>query len=134
MKDLVSKIREFHEAFGISETDRFGHVPRKRDILHYDLLIEEVEEFREACENEDVEKIIDGIGDVIFVAVSAAVERGYAPILEEVIMEICRANISKSGGSIESNVYREDGKVMRSDSYTPPDIAGIISNFINKQQ
>lgn len=132
MEKIIKGIREFHTSFGIKESNKFGYVDSKRDALHFDLLIEEVEEFREACENEDVEKIFDGIGDIMFVAISAAIERGGAPILEDVIMEICRANISKRGSSPDNNVYRKDGKVLRSKNYTPPDIKGIINKHLNK--
>lgn len=129
MEKIISKIKEFHSVFGIEESKEFGYVDPKRDALHYDLLIEEVEEFREACENQNEEKIIDGIGDVIFVAISSAIERGMGDILVDVIMEISRANISKKGSTKGENIYREDGKVLRSPNYTPPDIKSIIKKY-----
>ena len=63
---------------------------------------------------------IDGIGDSLYVQFGAAIEFGVN--MEPIFDEIHRSNMAKVGGAT-----RADGKTLKPEGWTPPDIAGKIA-------
>ncbi len=61
----------------------------------------------------------DALGDIRYVTDGAAVEMGIP--LDEATEEIHRSNMTKRGGKV-----REDGKIMKPDSYQPPNLARVL--------
>jgi len=64
------------------------------------------------------------VNGIVYVAYGAAIVYGID--LDAVFAEVHRSNMTKldADGRV---IYREDGKVLKSDRYTPPDIAGVLS-------
>jgi predicted HAD superfamily Cof-like phosphohydrolase len=87
------------------------------------LLEEEVEEFAAASAARDLVEIADALGDLVYVAYGSAVTYGID--LDAVLAEVHRSNMSKLDADGHP-VLRSDGKVMKSDRYTPPDVAGVL--------
>lgn len=118
LEPLEAAVSDFHEKHD-------GHLgnpqqPRIHDPqLRYDLLKEEVEEFKAACEAGDLVKAIDGLADIVYVAIGGFVAFGVeaGPVLEEVH----RSNMTKTPGG-----KRGDGKILKGPDYEPPDIAGVL--------
>nr|QBK89477.1 MAG: phosphoribosyl-ATP pyrophosphohydrolase [Mimivirus LCMiAC02] len=80
MKTNFQKVREFHEAFELDINDEpykdvFDKNP-KLVTLRKDLIIEEVEELREAIKNEDEIETIDALADILYVTYGAGVSFG----------------------------------------------------------
>jgi predicted HAD superfamily Cof-like phosphohydrolase len=67
----------------------------------------------------DLAEAIDGLCDLIFVCLGAAVTWGID--LEPFWQEVVRSNMAKVGGPV-----REDGKRLKPEGWTPPDIEGIL--------
>lgn len=44
----------------------------------------------------------------------------------EVLREVWMSNLSKVDGSLGEIVRREDGKLLKPEGWTPPDIAGVL--------
>lgn len=73
---------------------------------------------------------VDGYNFWLNYVIEWALERAYEleiPIIA-VFNEVHRSNMSKltAEGTV---LYREDGKVLKSDLYSPPDIRGVLYNY-----
>jgi predicted HAD superfamily Cof-like phosphohydrolase len=81
------------------------------------LLDEEVGELRSALAEDNLVRIADGLGDVVYVAYGAALQFGID--LDVVVKAVHEANMTKpnSDGSIRQSA---EGKILRGDSYVPP--------------
>ena len=118
-------VARFHEAFGLPRAARpDADVPADLAKLRVDLLFEETGEFADASANSDIVGIADALADIVYVAYGAAVTYGID--LDAALREVHRSNMSKLDEQGRP-VYREDGKVLKSARYTPPDIPGVLS-------
>ena len=122
MNQEQQMVQQFHERFGLRRNQRPSlpgvGVHRLRTLL----IEEELAEFRNAGEAEDLVGVADALGDLLYVVYGAAAEYGID--LEPVFAEIHRANMSKDprGGC------RADGKVMKGAAYRPPDVRSVVEN------
>lgn len=90
--------------------------------LEKKLLLEECQEFIDAVDNKQLHEIVDGLADVIFVAVGSLHKLGFdAKTIEAFMQEVCDSNFSKFPMSKNG-----DGKVQKWPNYTKPNISGII--------
>ena len=130
LQDTIGYVREFHDAFGIDNMETpSADVPREVFTLRYKLMREENEEYLEACENGDLVEIADACGDMLYILCGTLLKHGLQNKIEEVFTEIQRSNMSKLDK--EGNaIYREDGKVLKSDQYFKPDIKSILKDYI----
>lgn len=86
---------------------------------------EENEEYLEAALNGDLVEVADALGDQLYILCGTILKHGLQSKIEEVFEEIQRSNMSK----LDKNgnpIYREDGKILKSDLYFKPDIKKII--------
>jgi predicted HAD superfamily Cof-like phosphohydrolase len=109
-------VTNFHDAFAVV----VGTTPGIRSAdLRVKLIYEEVEETLFAISRGDLPSTVDGIVDAIYVLIGTAVTFGVdlAPIWDAVHT----ANMAKVGGAI-----RDDGKVLKPDGWTAPDVAALL--------
>ena len=86
---------------------------------------EENDEYLEACEKGNLVEIADALGDQLYILCGSLLRHGLQHKIEEVFLEIQKSNMSK----LDENgkpIFREDGKVMKSDRYFRPDIQKIL--------
>jgi len=126
MKKQLEAVKEFHTVFelGYSETPK-SDIGEAKQILRYDLMKEENEEYLEAVKNGDLIEIADALGDMLYILCGTIIEHGLQDKIEAVFDEIQRSNMSK----LDQNgkpVYREDGKVMKGAGYFKPDFTEIL--------
>jgi predicted HAD superfamily Cof-like phosphohydrolase len=130
MKNQLNAVKEFHEAYGLGVSDTLkGSLGEQKDLLRYNLMKEENEEYLEATKQNDVTEIADALGDMLYILCGTMLEHGLQHKIEEVFAEIHRSNMSK----LDENgkpIYREDGKVMKGPNYFKPNIEAIISSQI----
>jgi len=128
LKETINKVRLFHDAFGIDNAHQPTAELSKNDLLlRYKLMREENEEYLEAAENGDLVEIADALGDMLYILCGTILKHGLQEKIEEVFNEIQRSNMSK----LDTNgkpIYREDGKVLKSELYFKPNIARILEN------
>jgi len=126
LKDCINNVREFHEAFLIGNEDEpKAQIGESDYLLRYKLMREENEEYLEAAQNGDLVEIADACGDMLYILCGTLLKHGLQHKIEEVFTEIQRSNMSK----LDENgkpIYREDGKVLKSNKYFKPDIATIL--------
>jgi predicted HAD superfamily Cof-like phosphohydrolase len=122
--EAMLSVGRFHQAFGLPLASRpTVDIPAALAKLRVDLLVEEVGEFADATTARDIVGIADALADILFVAYGAAVTYGID--LDAALREVHRSNMSKLDEHGKP-VYREDGKVLKSALYTPPDISRVL--------
>lgn len=127
MKRQLDHVAKFHEVFGIgNEESPIGKVPSDTYLLRYKLMREENEEYLEAAEKGDLVEIADALGDMMYILCGTILKHGLQHKIVEVFEEIQRSNMSKLDAD-GNPIYREDGKVMKSELYFKPDIAKILN-------
>lgn len=84
--------------------------------LRIDLIQEELDEYAEAV---NYYSVADALCDLLYVVYGAAECHGID--LEPIFEEVHRSNMTKIGGP-----QREDGKQMKPDTWSPPDIYSQI--------
>ena len=116
-------VRDFHQAFNIQVNNRPTlNVDQNVPILRCNLIQEELDEFKEAMQNNDLVEIADALGDLLYVVLGAAVTYGID--MQPVFAEIHKSNMTKVGGK-----QREDGKWLKPDTYIKPDLATILKDL-----
>ncbi len=126
LKDTISAVESFHDAFGIEN----NHTPTTDistgDIeLRHRLMQEENDEYLEAAKNGDLVEVADALGDQLYILCGTILKHGMQHKIEEVFQEIQRSNMSKLDKDGKP-IYREDGKILKSDLYFKPDIKSIL--------
>jgi predicted HAD superfamily Cof-like phosphohydrolase len=127
MQKQLNSVKAFHEAFGlgVSEVPR-ADLGEAKNLLRFNLMKEENEEYLEAAENGDIVEIADALGDMLYILCGTIIEHGLQHKIEEVFDEIQRSNMSKLSDEGKP-IYREDGKVMKGPNYFKPDLKSILT-------
>lgn len=128
MRVKLNSVNHFHTVFKIGEAPKEPTlIPKKEYILRYDLMKEENEEYLEACKENDLVEIADALGDELYILCGTILKHGLQYKIDEVFNEIQRSNMSK----LDENgnpIFREDGKILKSDSYFKPNIKDILDD------
>ena len=127
MKKQLAAVEKFHDSFGINNNYApTAELSRDTIMLRYKLMREENEEYLEAAEQNDLIEIADALGDMLYILCGTILSHGLQHKIEEVFEEIQRSNMSKLDKD-GNPIYREDGKVLKSDQYFKPDLAKILA-------
>ncbi len=126
MKNKIAAVSEFHKAFclGMKQTPT-ANLGIEKNLLRYELMREENEEYLEAANNDDLVEVADALGDMLYILCGTIIEHGMQHKIEEVFNEIQRSNMSKLGADGKP-IYREDGKVLKGPNYFKPNIQSIL--------
>jgi predicted HAD superfamily Cof-like phosphohydrolase len=125
-QEIIAAVEKFHIAFKIDNNYEPIIDLSQGDIeLRHRLMAEENDEYMEAAKNKDLVEVADALGDMLYILCGTILKHGMQHKIEEVFQEIQRSNMSKLDANSQP-IYREDGKVMKSDKYFKPDIASIL--------
>lgn len=128
MKKYTDAVHEFHTAFGLGiKNEPTAHIGEDRNLLRFNLMKEENEEYFEAANNNDLVEVADALGDMLYILAGTIIEHGMQHKIVEVFDEIQRSNMSKLGEDGKP-IYREDGKVLKGPNYFKPNIEGILES------
>ncbi len=126
MKNKIAAVTQFHTSFKLGiKTTPTADLGTKKNLLRYELMREENEEYLEAANNNDLVEVADALGDMLYILCGTIIEHGMQDKIEEVFNEIQRSNMSKLGEDGKP-IYREDGKVLKGSNYFKPDIQAIL--------
>ena len=126
MKSRIKSVKEFHTAFGLGINESpVVNLGEAKNLLRFNLMKEENEEYLEAANNNDLTEVADALGDMLYILCGTIIEHGMQSKIEEVFEEIQRSNMSKLGEDGKP-VFREDGKVLKGPNYFRPDIDKIL--------
>lgn len=126
MKNQLDAVQLFHESFGLGvEQAPKASLGEAVNMLRYNLMKEENEEYLEAAQNNDLTEVADALGDMLYILCGTIISHGLQHKITEVFEEIQRSNMSKLGHDGKP-IYREDGKVMKGPNYFKPDFRVIL--------
>lgn len=151
--NALNDVAEFHDTFNAPVLERPTIPGKDRCELRVSLLQEELNELKEAIENDDLIEIADALADIQYVLSGAVLEFGLASKFKTLFDEVQRSNMSKACATMEEAeetksayeakdgtqsyieqkegkylVYREgDQKVLKSVNYSPADLKAIIN-------
>jgi len=126
MKEKIAAVHEFHTAFGLGiKNTPTAELDKKKNLLRYELMREENEEYLEAANNNDLVEVADALGDMLYILCGTIIEHGMQDKIVAVFNEIQRSNMSKLGADGKP-IFREDGKVLKGPSYFKPNIKEIL--------
>jgi predicted HAD superfamily Cof-like phosphohydrolase len=126
--DVAAAVAEFHAAFNLPYRTRPSiDVEKLLEMLRISLLEEEVGELVAATHARDLTGIADALADITYVVYGTALTYGID--LDSVLGEVHRSNMSKLDRDGKP-IIRADGKVLKSERYSPPDVASVLQNQV----
>ncbi|MFM7596427.1 MAG: hypothetical protein ACKO4Y_09635 [Flavobacteriales bacterium] len=126
-KEIIDQVGTFHTSFGIENNQTPTLLDECGSRLRFELMKEENEEYLEATKHGDMVEIADALGDQLYILCGTLLRHGLQHKIEEVFMEIQRSNMSKLDAQ-GNPIYREDGKVLKSELYFKPDIRSVLNS------
>ena len=97
-------VKKFMETFGQEVKEKAEFPEEKIKSLRYDLIKEELEEFRVAIENNDIKEVADALTDILYVTYGAG--HAFGINLDKCFKEVQESNMSKLG-SDGKPIYNE---------------------------
>lgn len=126
MKDIIAAVEKFHDSFGIKNNYSPTIELSTKDIeLRHRLMEEENNEYIEAAKNGDLVEVADALGDQLYILCGTILKHGLQHKIEEIFFEIQNSNMSKLDEKGKP-IYREDGKILKSELYFKPNIEKIL--------
>ena len=126
MKKYTDAVHEFHTAFGLGiKNEPTANIGTAKNLLRFNLMKEENEEYLEAANANDLVEVADALGDMLYILAGTIIEHGMQYKIAEVFDEIQRSNMSKLGENGHP-IFREDGKVLKGPNYFKPNIGEIL--------
>ncbi|QDH91822.1 MazG-like nucleotide pyrophosphohydrolase [Mycobacterium phage Phrappuccino] len=104
---------------------RFADQHDQRRAMRVRLIREEIEEYLDAEDEDDLVEIVDGLLDIIVVAWGTLLDYVGPRAALRAASEVVRTNLAKVLGP-GLPLKRADGKVLKPEGWTPPDIAKAI--------
>jgi len=96
----------------------------KINKLRIDLIKEELDELKEAMDNNDLLEVADALTDILYVTYGAG--QAFGINLDKCFDEVQNSNMSKLSENGEP-IYNESGKVMKGPNYFKPDLTKFVS-------
>jgi len=128
MISKINAVKAFHKAFrvGFRETPK-ADLGEEKNILRFNLMKEENEEYLQAVKNNDLTEVADALGDMLYILCGTIIEHGLQDKIDTVFDEIHRSNMSKLDAN-GNPIFRADGKVLKGENYFKPNIKSILEN------
>lgn len=152
--DALNQVAEFHQTFNAPILDKPQIPSKERAALRIALLQEELNELKEAIDQNDIVEVADALCDLQYVLSGAVLEFGLGEKFAELFNEVHRSNMSKACSNEKEveetllfysekgeevytevmgskiNVLRKtDRKVLKNKFYSPADLQKIINSI-----
>ena len=119
------KVKNFMETFGQDVKNKPSFSTDKINKLRYDLIKEELDEFKVALDSKDILEVADALTDILYVTYGAG--HAFGIDLDKCFQEVQNSNMSKLNENGKP-IYNKDGKVMKGPKYFKPDLKKIINS------
>jgi|TARA_B100001063_G_scaffold175741_1_gene164696 predicted HAD superfamily Cof-like phosphohydrolase len=117
-------VKKFMETFGQEIKEKASFPNDKITSLRYDLIKEELDEFKEAIEKKDIKEVADALTDILYVTYGAG--HAFGIDLDKCFEEVQNSNMSKLGKDGKP-IYNEKGKVMKGPNYFKPNLSKFVA-------
>ena len=118
-----NKVKIFMETFGQEIKNKPSFSSEKTNELRYELIREELDEFKEALKNKDILEVADALTDILYVTYGAG--HAFGIDLDKCFEEVQQSNMSKLDEKGKP-IYNESGKVMKGPGYFKPDLTKFV--------
>ncbi|MEM9468798.1 MAG: nucleoside triphosphate pyrophosphohydrolase family protein [Pseudomonadota bacterium] len=125
-KSTIEQVQEFHETYGLPVESEQTTASEQTKKLRINLLQEELDELKEALENDDMVETLDALIDLQYVLDGAFLSFGLQNVKMAAFEEVHRSNMSKLGEDGKPIRREGDGKVMKGPNYFKPDMTQFI--------
>ena len=126
MRAELDMVQEFHRVYRCYQgAQPAGAIPEREWLVRARLIQEELDEYRQAAENGDLVGVADALSDLLYVVLGTYIAHGLQDVAEDLFREVHSSNMSKLDGDGQP-LYREDGKVLKSDLFREPDLRPIL--------
>jgi len=119
-----NKVGTFMKTFGQEVKTKPAFSSDKINKLRIDLIKEELDELKEAMDNNDLLEVADALTDILYVTYGAG--HAFGIDLDKCFDEVQNSNMSK----LDENgkpIYNDAGKVMKGPKYFKPDLSRFVS-------
>ena len=117
------KVKNFMETFGQEVKSSPSFSSSKINKLRYNLIKEELDEFKQALDNNDLLEVADALTDILYVTYGAG--HAFGIDLDACFQEVQNSNMSKLGKDGKP-IFNDQGKVMKGPNYFKPDLSKYI--------
>ena len=117
-------VKKFMKTFGQEVKEKAEFPSDKITSLRYDLISEELSEFKEAINNKDIKEVADALTDILYVTYGAG--HAFGINLDKCFEEVQRSNMSKLGKDGKP-IYNDKGKVMKGPNYFEPNLNKFVA-------
>ena len=117
-------VKKFMQTFGQQIKEKAEFPSEKITKLRYELIEEELREFKEAIDKKDIKEVADALTDILYVTYGAG--HAFGINLDKCFQEVQNSNMSK----LDQNgkpIYNEKGKVMKGPNYFEPDLTKFVA-------
>tara|TARA_B100001027_G_scaffold89998_1_gene61741 strand:- start:763 stop:1134 length:372 start_codon:yes stop_codon:yes gene_type:complete len=118
------KVKKFMKTFGQEVKEKARFPDNKITSLRYDLIKEELQEFRDAIDRKDIKEVADALTDILYVTYGAG--HAFGIDLDKCFEEVQNSNMSKLGEDGKP-IYNDKGKVMKGPNYFKPDLNKFVA-------
>ena len=117
------KVKNFMETFGQEVKSSPSFSSSKINELRYNLIKEELDELKQALDNNDLLEVADALTDILYVTYGAG--HAFGIDLDACFQEVQNSNMSKLGKDGKP-IFNDQGKVMKGPNYFKPDLSKYI--------
>ena len=117
------KVGLFMTTFGQEIKSKPSFSSDKINTLRVNLIVEELEEFKEAISKKDLKEAADALTDILYVTYGAG--HAFGINLDDCFEEVQNSNMSKLDNNGKP-IYNKDGKVMKGPNYFKPDLKKFL--------
>ena len=117
-------VKKFMQTFGQQIKEKAEFPNEKITKLRYELIEEELQEFKVAIDKKDIKEVADALTDILYVTYGAG--HAFGINLDKCFQEVQNSNMSK----LDQNgkpIYNEKGKVMKGPNYFKPDLTKFVA-------
>ena len=118
------RVKKFMETFGQEIREKAGFPSEKITALRYDLIKEELNEFKDAINNRDIKEVADALTDILYVTYGAG--HAFGINLDICFEEVQNSNMSKLGEDGKP-IFNDKGKVMKGPKYFKPNLNKFVA-------
>ena len=119
-----NKVGIFMKTFGQEVKGKPSFSTDKINKLRIDLIKEELDELKEAMNNNDLLEVADALTDILYVTYGAG--HAFGINLDKCFDEVQNSNMSKLDEK-GNPIYNESGKVMKGPNYFKPNLSKFVS-------
>lgn len=95
MKKEFNLVEKFHKKFGTPVLNKPSLIPADRSSFRHKLMADEVAEYWEGVEGDDLENIAKELADVLYTVYRTILEHGLQNKMEAIFKEVHESNMSK---------------------------------------